>query len=379
MRIRISNQGEPSRIESFDHKSEIKIGRVASNDLVLAERGISSNHARLNIDPSGQLFITDLGSTNGTFVNGRRIQGSQPITLYDEVYVCHIKIEVAIGNQSFPPEAPPDPVQTGRTQMASAEQVEMLRRSRAGGTLSGEIGGGSSSAAEQSGWGQQQPPTPDPGHGHGHGHGHGQWNQQPPAQPGYDQGQWNQPGPDQGHWNQQQGGAAQPYDPSQWNQQGYGQQQQGYEQPGYDPGQWNQQQQHAAQPGYDQGQWNQQQGYAQQGYEQAGYGQPGYGQQQGYPEQAYAEEIEEVDAVEEVEELEPEFEPEPEPEPAPVVARKATRANPPRPSGGPPPSEPTFSGSASFDAGPPSFDAGPPRFDATPAPSGPPRFDATPA
>ena len=40
-------------------KTEVKIGRVSANDLVLAERGISSNHARLYIDHNGQLFIAD--------------------------------------------------------------------------------------------------------------------------------------------------------------------------------------------------------------------------------------------------------------------------------------------------------------------------------
>ena len=237
MRIRISNQGEPSRIESFEHKSEIRIGRVPTNDLVLAERGISSNHARLVFDHSGQLYIEDLGSTNGTFVNGQRIQGARAIGLYDEVYVCHIKIEIAVGDQQFPPEPPQAPVQTGATQMASPEQAEALRRAR--GTLSGEIGGGGGAGPS---------PSPSPASNG--------WGGQAGADP---QGQWNQ----QGQWGQE-------------TQQGYGAQGQ-WDQGGYDPqGQWNQQQQQ----GYDQ-QGYDQQGYDQQGYDQQGYGQQGYDQQQG--------------------------------------------------------------------------------------------------
>jgi hypothetical protein len=44
------------------------IGRDAKNDLVLASRGLSRNHALLTADISGRLRLTDLNSTNGSFV-----------------------------------------------------------------------------------------------------------------------------------------------------------------------------------------------------------------------------------------------------------------------------------------------------------------------
>lgn len=52
------------------------IGRRASADLVLADLMVSGIHGRLEALADGELRYTDFKSTNGSFVNGRRIQGS---------------------------------------------------------------------------------------------------------------------------------------------------------------------------------------------------------------------------------------------------------------------------------------------------------------
>jgi DNA-binding NtrC family response regulator/pSer/pThr/pTyr-binding forkhead associated (FHA) protein len=49
------------------------IGRVRENEIVLPVRGVSRQHARLVLAPEGLLF-EDLGSKNGTIVNGQRVQ-----------------------------------------------------------------------------------------------------------------------------------------------------------------------------------------------------------------------------------------------------------------------------------------------------------------
>ena len=53
--------------------SGLSIGRGAENDLVLADGQVSRNHGRLSVR-QGALVYDDLGSTNGSFVNDRRVR-----------------------------------------------------------------------------------------------------------------------------------------------------------------------------------------------------------------------------------------------------------------------------------------------------------------
>ena len=66
-------------------KDEITIGRNSANDITINNLAVSDRHARIVRDQSGY-FVEDLNSTNGTFVNGRKINrigigGHQEITI----------------------------------------------------------------------------------------------------------------------------------------------------------------------------------------------------------------------------------------------------------------------------------------------------------
>jgi len=52
------------------------IGRSRELDMVLFEDMVSRKHARLTLTPD-QIIIADLGSTNGTFVNGEKVRRAQ--------------------------------------------------------------------------------------------------------------------------------------------------------------------------------------------------------------------------------------------------------------------------------------------------------------
>lgn len=55
------------------------VGRSDDNNFVIPDRWISRNHAMLQCMETGEFYLIDLGSRNGSFVNGRRV--SIPVTL----------------------------------------------------------------------------------------------------------------------------------------------------------------------------------------------------------------------------------------------------------------------------------------------------------
>ncbi len=57
----------------------LSIGRAPENDLTLPDPTVSSQHARLDNNVHGAWTITDLGSSNGTRVNGRFVRGAVPL------------------------------------------------------------------------------------------------------------------------------------------------------------------------------------------------------------------------------------------------------------------------------------------------------------
>ena len=60
------------------------LGRNPWSDLAFSNRTVSRSHARLNFGPDGWV-LTDLGSTNGTRVNGWMVNGSQVVRPGDRV------------------------------------------------------------------------------------------------------------------------------------------------------------------------------------------------------------------------------------------------------------------------------------------------------
>ena len=70
----------------FDGKQQLNIGRSPDNDIRLDGLQISNHHARLS-NAGGTVFVEDVGSTNGVYVNGARISGRRPIQGRDIVQV----------------------------------------------------------------------------------------------------------------------------------------------------------------------------------------------------------------------------------------------------------------------------------------------------
>lgn len=69
----------------FD-KPEVLIGRVKGNDVILPKQNISKRHAMIRVH-GPRFIVEDMGSTNGTYVNGHRIGGAVEIGGDDKVYL----------------------------------------------------------------------------------------------------------------------------------------------------------------------------------------------------------------------------------------------------------------------------------------------------
>ena len=66
----------------------ITIGRnKENNDIVVNDSKVSRNHLQIIRDDQGNFSVLDLNSTNGTYVNGKRISGEVPLKVADELKI----------------------------------------------------------------------------------------------------------------------------------------------------------------------------------------------------------------------------------------------------------------------------------------------------
>src|SRR6202451_602478 len=113
--IIISEKGGAERREAFD-KNEINLGRVQGTDLMLPKGNVSKHHARL-LFRDGRFIVTDLKSTNGTYVNGRKISQATIVREGDKIYIGDFVLRL----ETAEPSAQPEP---GYAQGASADDSQ---------------------------------------------------------------------------------------------------------------------------------------------------------------------------------------------------------------------------------------------------------------
>lgn len=101
--------GDPREIEVA---AEMSLGRHPSNDIVVSEPSVSSRHASVAPAESG-LVVRDLGSTNGSYVNGARIVEATEVHPGDELRFANLVVQV-VGEvqESAVPQFPVAPAET---------------------------------------------------------------------------------------------------------------------------------------------------------------------------------------------------------------------------------------------------------------------------
>ncbi len=104
--IIISEKGGQERREVFD-KNEISIGRVQGNDLLLPKGNVSKRHARI-VFRDGRFIVTDLKSTNGSYVNGHRIAQATIVREGDKIYIGDFILRLEATSATGAPASPRD-------------------------------------------------------------------------------------------------------------------------------------------------------------------------------------------------------------------------------------------------------------------------------
>jgi hypothetical protein len=82
-RLIVRRGPQPNQIYDLN-KGIITLGRDITNDIVINDPEVSRHHCRLT-QGGGSFTIEDLGSTNGTFINGQRLTGARPLSHGDMV------------------------------------------------------------------------------------------------------------------------------------------------------------------------------------------------------------------------------------------------------------------------------------------------------
>ncbi len=81
----------PSRVSLT--KFPFTIGRDANSNLELKSRNVSKRHAEI-LASAGAVILRDVGSTNGTFVNGRRLREPSPVGEGDLIQLADVELRV---------------------------------------------------------------------------------------------------------------------------------------------------------------------------------------------------------------------------------------------------------------------------------------------
>src|ERR1700684_4158479 len=109
-------------------KEMILVGRQDDCDLRLDHKSVSKTHCVI-VKTDGLLLLRDLGSTNGTRVNGTRVRRAAPLP-NDQISIAHFKFRVYLGADELPPSVQPH----DHTQALNQAELAHILKGRPPGT-----------------------------------------------------------------------------------------------------------------------------------------------------------------------------------------------------------------------------------------------------
>jgi pSer/pThr/pTyr-binding forkhead associated (FHA) protein len=128
----ITDQSGERSVKALD-KPDVSIGRDRTNDIVLARGNVSKVHARI-LHNRGAFVVVDNKSTNGTFVNGERVESPHVLRATDKIFVGDFVLEVSpdepAGDKAAAPVAKP-PRAASQPDLAGPTGADVPRKRRA--------------------------------------------------------------------------------------------------------------------------------------------------------------------------------------------------------------------------------------------------------
>jgi TM2 domain-containing membrane protein YozV len=103
--------GGPRDGDTIKLADQIDVGRSSANDVTLDSPNVSGQHARISRQGASYL-VQDLGSTNGTWVNGVRIDAETGISIGDAIHIGSTMIEVLGAGETGPELTPSSSART---------------------------------------------------------------------------------------------------------------------------------------------------------------------------------------------------------------------------------------------------------------------------
>jgi len=118
-------RGISGDIEGMNWESDalLRAGRLASLEIVLDDSSVSRRHAEIKSTPQGWR-VRDLGSTNGTYLNGNRLgNGEYPVKAHDIIRCGNVTLVIDSIREDREPAPPPPNLQVEATSIATLEEA----------------------------------------------------------------------------------------------------------------------------------------------------------------------------------------------------------------------------------------------------------------
>ena len=99
--LRIQEGEGAGRVFTISSGGVFVLGREGA-DIALSDSKVSRKHAEIALYGPERYFVRDLASTNGTFVNGRRVRDRSPLSHEDRIRVGDTVLQFAVIDDSVP-------------------------------------------------------------------------------------------------------------------------------------------------------------------------------------------------------------------------------------------------------------------------------------